>query len=774
MAQKVGLIAKLQFIGGAAVSGIKAAGGAFGRMSKQAAIAKRGVGQIQQGFGGLALAGLGIGGAVLKTIKDFSGFEFAMAKAGALAKTTKGEFSSLENLAKKMGATTFFTATQSAEAMQVLARAGFKTEKILSTLPTVMNLAAAEDISLAESADILTKTLNAFRLSAKEAAVVADALAFTSTETATDVKGLGEGLKFVGTVAGGLKIPVQQTAFALGILADVNKSASTGGTALNNALVKIKQNMKDGAVQVGEYSATIERTENGGVNLNSTLLNITTALKMEKDELKRSALATKLLGIRGEAVAGAVDAMEAKLRKMFPTTENNKKSLEAFNKAAKGTAERLRLAQENTSLGDWKKFTSALSGVSTEFGRMIVPALTPFLKGLTSVLGDTAAVLSGVTAGSVGSAKLLQSTGGQLALGLQEGFKGVKEVFGTVAEVIKSIGSAFGINFGKGQLKDVISIGMQTGAWLITLKLATGMLGRLGNVASGSFKVIKGVLGTVASGSKSVVGFLGTKFPRLAKVLPGSLKKLTGAVSAAEKITAQPVRVVNFDEAGGGFGSGLGTDTTKTTKGSGVLSRIGTGAKGLGGKLLGLAKGVGGAIKAFGIGKLGLVGAAGAAGFALGTLLDQTFGLSDKISKGFWDKDVGGVKTALQQVERGKHILSNIRQAPGALKEKAARFEAMARGGITKVDTKGGGREALTAAFERTARQQAKDLGVNADVLIKELSAKIKAIQDAKIEVKVNLDGREVGKGTSKAKGESDKRRGVKRPAGNKLQERAG
>jgi TP901 family phage tail tape measure protein len=773
MAQKVGLIAKLQFIGGAAVSGIKKAGGAFGRMSKQAAVAKRGVGQIRQGFGGLALAGLGLGGVVVKTIKDFGKFEFQIAKTGALTKATGKDFSKLESLAKKMGATTFFTASQSAEAMQVLARAGFKTEKIIATLPTVMNLAAAEDISLAESAGILTKTLNAFRLEAKDAVVVADTLAFTSTETATDVRGLGEGLKFVGTTAGGLKIPVQQTAFALGILADVNKSASTGGTALNNALVKIKQNMKNGAVQVGKYSATIERTENGGVNLNATLLNITTALKMEKDELKRSAIATKLLGIRGEAVAGSVDAMEKKLRKMFPTTENNKKSLEAFNKLAKGTAERLRLAQEATALGDWKKFTSALSGVSTELGGVIVPALTPFLKGLTTVLSDTASAL-GILGSGKNQEKLkgLNATGVQLAQGLREGFKAVKEVFGTVAKVIKSIGSAFGINFGKGQLKDVIAIGMKTGAWLVTLKVATGILGRLGNIAGGTFKIIKGGLGVLGAGTKGVVSLLGTKFPKLAKILPGSLKKLTGAVASAEKITAQPVRVVNFDEAGGALGTGLGATTKGPSKAGNVFRKIGSGAKGAGLKLFGLAKGAGAAIKAFGVGKLGLVGAAGAAGFALGTLIDKTFGLSDKISKFAFEKGSPGVKGALQTIEREKLRKGRALQTIHDLTLQAKRFEEMRKRGVTTLQTKGGRREDLATVFARQAKVRAKAEGLNVDSFVKKLSAQIN--KAGPIEVKVNLDGREIGKGTSKAKGESDKRRGVKKHAGGKLQERAG
>src|SRR5699024_5091259 len=138
-----------------------------------------------------------------------------------------------------MGATTKFSASQSAEAMKYMGMAGWKSQEMIDGLPGIMNLAAASGESLGTVSDIVTDSLSAFGLKAKDTGRYVDVLAAASTNSNTNVSMLGESFKYVAPVAGALGYSAEDTAIALGLMANSGIKASMAGTTLRSAFTRL-------------------------------------------------------------------------------------------------------------------------------------------------------------------------------------------------------------------------------------------------------------------------------------------------------------------------------------------------------------------------------------------------------------------------------------------------------------------------------------------------------------------------------------------------------
>lgn len=782
MAEQVGLTATLRFNAGAAVSQMRKTTGAFAQMRVGMTKIKAGMSKISSGFAGARIAGLALAGGVIKATKDFADFDFQMTKAISLTKDGADNVERLTGFAKKMGAETFFTSKQAAEGIEVLARTGLKTTDIMAALPKVLQLAAAEGLDLARASEIVTKSGNMFGVSMKNAGTIADTFAFVSKNTATNVNDLAEGMRYVGTKAGrGMNISMQQTVGVLGLLANVAADASVGGTTLNNALIKLGKNAKRGTVRVGKMKAQIvktfdPKTGKQGVDLVETMKNVAMAAAKIKDPVKRSAALTKLLGIRGEKASLAFAAAFGP-KKLAETTA----FLTKLQSNTKGAAKSLADAQIGTVTGQFKIFQSALSAVSIAAGQMILKntPLVSSMQRVTQVLGDAAAAMSILSQeGKLGPSETahrlgkLGDTGIQVARGLKEGFAAVKEVFGTVKDAIVGVASIFNKDIGGGALKDQIRMVAKTIAWAVALKGVGSAFGRVKDIAQGTFTVIKGGLSVAMSATGGIARVLGKSSPIMAKVaskLPGIAGKLAGAMTGAEKLTAQPVRVVNTDEFGGGLGGALGAGGGK---GGGVTGAV----KGMGGfiKKLALAtnniSGLAGTLAAKG----GLIAAAGAAGFALGTLIDKTFGLSDKISEHFKEQNKG----ALQTIERTKLLRGEMNQAASEIVLRAKQFQSLKARGITQVTGSGGERLSVEEAFKRQAKGIAGK-NVDASDLIAKMVKQLQATETRNneqlasqlgkpFEVVIKMDNKEIARALAKRDEQQGQRLGKKDKPGAK------
>ena len=133
-------------------------------------------------------------------------FEAGMNEVSAISGATGNELQKLSDLAKEMGRTTKFSATESAEALKYMGMAGWDTQSMMEGLPGVLNLAAAGGTDLATTSDIVTDGLTAMGLSAADTDKFVDIMAATCSGANTSIELMGETLKYVGPVAGSLGI----------------------------------------------------------------------------------------------------------------------------------------------------------------------------------------------------------------------------------------------------------------------------------------------------------------------------------------------------------------------------------------------------------------------------------------------------------------------------------------------------------------------------------------------------------------------------------------
>lgn len=205
-------------------------------ISKISSIAEKGLKATGAILTGTATAVGALGAAAIKVGSDF---EAAMSKVEAISGATGKELEELQAKAKEMGASTKFSATESAQAFEYMAMAGWKTEDMLDGIEGIMNLAAASGEDLAATSDIVTDALTAFGLSAGDSTHFADLLAKASSNANTNVGMMGETFKYVAPVAGALGYSAEDTAIAIGLMANSGIKASQAGTSLRSIMSRM-------------------------------------------------------------------------------------------------------------------------------------------------------------------------------------------------------------------------------------------------------------------------------------------------------------------------------------------------------------------------------------------------------------------------------------------------------------------------------------------------------------------------------------------------------
>lgn len=184
-------------------------------------------------------AGIGtIGTAASKSIPTLVA---AVSKVSSISGATGNDLQSLTDKAKEMGATTKFSATESAEAFQYMAMAGWDTKSMIDGIDGIMNLSAADGLDLATTSDIVTDALTAFGLSAKDSTHFADVLATASSSANTNVSLLGESFKYVAPLAGSMNYSIEDVSLALGLMANTRLQfiMSYGSNSVSYSMDKV-------------------------------------------------------------------------------------------------------------------------------------------------------------------------------------------------------------------------------------------------------------------------------------------------------------------------------------------------------------------------------------------------------------------------------------------------------------------------------------------------------------------------------------------------------
>lgn len=352
--------------------------------------AAQGKGDLDAVANGAIAAGLALGGALAVGISKAAAFDHAMAQVNAVANSTAAEFEDMRQTAIDMGAATVFSATEAANATEELAKAGLSAAEITGgALAGALNLAAAGGVGLAEAATIAANTMNQFKLEASEMSSVADTLAGSANASSTDVTGLGESLKNVGTVAAQAGLTVEETVGFLSAFGDQALVGAEAGTALRTVLLRLmaptgaaKEEMDRLGIAIfdanGEALSAVEIVRN--------LENGFRGLTMEQ----RTAAMNTIFG--AEAIAGA----NIILAEGASSIENYIEKVSEQGVAAETAAKRMDSLQ-----GDVNKLTSALEGLAIESSGGVTQGLRVMAQAATDFVDEINDLPNGVTSTAV-------------------------------------------------------------------------------------------------------------------------------------------------------------------------------------------------------------------------------------------------------------------------------------------------------------------------------------------------------------------------------------
>ncbi|HAR6270446.1 TPA: phage tail tape measure protein [Staphylococcus pseudintermedius] len=323
----------------------------------------------------------GFGAAVKKSID----FDDSMRKVKATSGATSGEFQQLRDKALEMGAKTKFSASESAEALQYMSLAGWDTKDMLNGIDGVMQLAAASGEDLGAVSDIVTDSLTAFGLKAKDSGHFADVLAQASSKANTDVRGLGEAFKYAAPVAGALGYTVEDTSIAIGLMSNAGIKGEKAGTALRTMFSNLAKPTKAMKNQMDELGISITDSQGNMLPMRDVMDQLRGKFKGLSKDQQASAAAT-IFG--KEAMSGALAVINA-------SDEDYKKLTKSIDNSA-GASKRMADEMEGGIGGSIRRMKSAIESLAISIGDV----LAPYIKRLAEWVANAATKLNEMPKGT--------------------------------------------------------------------------------------------------------------------------------------------------------------------------------------------------------------------------------------------------------------------------------------------------------------------------------------------------------------------------------------
>ena len=303
----------------------------------------------------------GLGAAAVKVAADF---DSGMSQVAAVSGATGKELDALREKAREMGAKTKFSASEAAEAMNYMAMAGWKTGDMLDGIEGIMNLAAASGEDLATTSDIVTDALTALGLSAKDSGHFADILAAASCNANTNVSMMGETFKYCAPVAGALGFTAEDTAEAIGLMANAGIKSSQAGTAMRTMLTSLTGEVTFVGDAFGELTVQTTNTDGSMRSLGEILADCRVAFS-QMSESEQAANAEALVG--KNAMSGFLAVMNA-----APV------DIEKLNNAitnCDGTAEKMAVTMQDNLAGQLTILKSQLEELAISIGEILMPSI---------------------------------------------------------------------------------------------------------------------------------------------------------------------------------------------------------------------------------------------------------------------------------------------------------------------------------------------------------------------------------------------------------------
>ncbi len=316
-----------------------------------------------------AIGGIVVGSGLLQVAQTFGQFEQQLNRVRALTGATGADFAKLESEAKRLGETTQFSASQVADAQGFLAQAGFETNQILGSLEGTLNLAAAAQLDLASSADIVSNVLSGLQLPVSELGRANDTLVKTFTSTNTNLSQLGEAFKFVGPVISSAGVDFEEASAAIGLLGNAGIQGSLAGTSLRGAITKLLN-------PTAEAAKTLKDLGVQATNSTGDLLPLNQIIEqLEKSGADTSDIFTIFGQRAGPSVAALIGQGSGALRELTGELKN-----------AGGTAQNVASVQMEGLTGAITQAKSAIEGTVIALG----DALAPLLITIATNVADAA------------------------------------------------------------------------------------------------------------------------------------------------------------------------------------------------------------------------------------------------------------------------------------------------------------------------------------------------------------------------------------------------
>lgn len=400
-------------------------------ISKISGIASKGIKATAAVIAGAATAVTGFAASAVKAGSDF---EAGMSKVQAISGASADDVSKLTDKAKEMGAKTKFSATESAEAFEYMAMAGWKTGDMLNSIEGIMNLAAASGEDLGRTSDIVTDAMTAFGMAADGTTTIvkdgfskevsnathfADVLAQTASSANTNVSMLGESFKYVAPVAGAMGYSVEDAAVALGLMANSGIKASTAGTALRQLITNMAKPTDAMAAAMDYLGLSLQNSDGSMKSLKEIMDDLRSSLgqcKMPMDEFQKQMadiqakyesgeltekkyskavqdLTEKAYGAEGAlkakyaATLAGQEGMSGLLAIVNTSTEDYDKLTESIYNAD-GAAEKMANTMNDNLQGAITLAKSALESVQISLYEKVQEPMKDTVKALTSMLED--------------------------------------------------------------------------------------------------------------------------------------------------------------------------------------------------------------------------------------------------------------------------------------------------------------------------------------------------------------------------------------------------
>lgn len=335
--------------------------------------------------------------AFMDCVEGAGSFEEAMSTVEALSQANAQDMAALSAEAKELGATTKFTAKESADAMGYMAMAGWDATDMLQGMDGVLQLAAASGEDLAMVSDIVTDSLSAFGLTAKDTAHFSDVLAAAATNSNTNVAIMGETFKMSASVAGALGYSIEDVAVAMGLMANSGVKGSIAGTALRNTFNGLLEGVTLTGAAFGEYEYSAIKADGTMKDFGATIDELRGYFD-QMTEAERVNNAQAIAGQRGYngllAILNATDADYASLTNSI----NN----------CTGAAQRMADVKLDNMNGQLTLMKSAWDALKTTIGEQFIPEMrtlyevgTDVFSGIDKFVQDNPGVVKGVAAAGV-------------------------------------------------------------------------------------------------------------------------------------------------------------------------------------------------------------------------------------------------------------------------------------------------------------------------------------------------------------------------------------